>query len=55
MWSFIICTPPNIIRVIKSRRVTLEGHVTRMEETNVSLKKNVKGRVLAADGREIFQ
>jgi hypothetical protein len=31
MWSFIACTP-NIIRMIKSRRMRWAGHVARMGE-----------------------
>jgi hypothetical protein len=30
--SFIICTPPDIIRQIKSRRMRWAGHVARMGE-----------------------
>jgi hypothetical protein len=32
MSSFIICTSSNIIRVIKSRRISWAGHVARMRE-----------------------
>jgi hypothetical protein len=32
MGSFIICTPPDIIRQIKSRRTWWAGHVARMGE-----------------------
>jgi hypothetical protein len=27
-----LCASPSIIRIIKSRRMSLEGHVARMEE-----------------------
>jgi hypothetical protein len=30
MRSFIICSPPNIITIIMSRRMRLKGHVARM-------------------------
>jgi hypothetical protein len=32
MRSFITCTPPNIIRMIKSRRMRWAGHVARLRE-----------------------
>jgi len=32
MWNFIVCTiAPNIVRVIKSRRLKCAGHLVRME------------------------
>jgi hypothetical protein len=32
MWSSVICTPSNIITIIKSRRMRLPGRVARMRE-----------------------
>jgi hypothetical protein len=32
MGNFVICTHPNIIRQIKSRRIRWAGHVARMGE-----------------------
>jgi len=33
MRNFIVCAfPPNVVRVIKSRRLRWAGHVARMEE-----------------------
>jgi hypothetical protein len=32
MMSLMICTPPNIVRVIKSKRMRWAGHVAQMAE-----------------------
>jgi hypothetical protein len=34
MRSFVICTSPDIIRVIEPRRMKRAGHVARMGEIN---------------------
>jgi hypothetical protein len=47
MTRFITCTlhPPNIIRVIKLRRMRWAGHVARIEEMGTKLcSENLKGR-----------
>ena len=39
MRKFIVCTvPPNIVRVIKSKRLRWAGHVGRMEEGRSAFK-----------------
>ena len=39
MRNFIVCiVPPNIVRVIKSRRLRWTGHVARMEEDGRAFK-----------------
>jgi hypothetical protein len=35
MRSFVIYSSPNIIRIIKSRRMRLAGHVARMGEKRI--------------------
>ena len=36
MWNFLVCSvPPNIVRVIKSRRLRWAGHVARIEKVRV--------------------
>ena len=36
MRNFIVCTvPPNIVRVIRSRRLRWAGHVARIEKLGV--------------------
>jgi hypothetical protein len=49
MRNFIICThPPDIIRQVKSRRMTWAGHVERMGEE----RKSVQGFGGKARGKE---
>ena len=38
MRNFIVVRSPNIVRVIKSRRLTWTGHVPRMEEGRSAFK-----------------
>ena len=39
MRNFIVCTlSPNVVRVIKSRRLRWPGHVARMEEVRSAFK-----------------
>lgn len=56
-----LCSSPNTIRVIKSRRIRLEQNVTNMEEKCIHglTQKNLKERVyledLGIDGRIILK
>jgi hypothetical protein len=62
MRSTVVCTLPDIIRVIKSRRTGRAGHVARMEEVTNTCKTLVgkpKGKKhsedLGVDGRILLK